>query len=135
MDISLIYIDPITRVLSFKVGVFPLTGIMKLVQIVVLSLLNISGKDVLNPEDGGGLPDLIGWGPDASADNEILGEVVRRLYKTEVEISNYQTGLDLPPDEKLKTLKVLELTRPSADEIQVRIRVINELGRTIDMVI
>lgn len=97
VDISLISVDPQTRIVSLKVGTFPVTGITKLLQVVILSLLNISGKDVLNPEDGAGLPELIGWGLDDSNNTEILGEIVRRIHKTEVEVSNYQTGLNLPP--------------------------------------
>jgi hypothetical protein len=135
LDISLIYVDPKTRILSFKVGTFPITGVMKLVQIVVLSLLNISGKDVLRPEDGGGIPDLIGWGIDETNNTELLGEIVRRVHKTEVEVSNSQTGLDISPDEKLKSIKVLEVTRPSLDEVLVRLRLTNELGQSTDVVI
>lgn len=136
MDIQVLYIDPSTRRVSLKLGFKSVTGISKLLQIVVLSLLNVPGKDILDPELGGGLPELIGLNFDPTDTGEILSEVGRRIRKAETEIQTSQVGLNCPPDEKLQSIQVASITPgENLDEVLVRLRVINELGQRSDVVL
>lgn len=136
MDISLLEINPDTGAIKLKLGSKQVKGLTKLVQIVVLSLLNVPGKDVLEPEKGGGIPELIGMNFDPTDLTEILGELTRKIRKTETEIMRDQVGLNITSDEKLKEIKIIKVQQgDSLDEISARIRVINELGQQSDVVI
>ena len=137
MDIQLIDVDPTTREVYFKLKPKKVTGISKLVQIVVLSLMNVSGRDVLDPSKGGGLPALVGSNIDPSDSTEIYAEVARRIRKTEEEIIADQVGIGDSTAEKLSELQIVEIKRSdlNIDEIFVRIRVINQEGRSTDIVV
>ena len=135
MDIQLVDVDPVTRVLFFELSPRTLKGISKLVQIVVLSLLNIAGQDVLDPEKGGGLPSLISSNIDPSDSTEIFADVAQRVRKTETEVIDAQIGINDPPEEKLQELRIIELTNgENIDEVLVRIRIISEAGQATDVV-
>lgn len=136
MDISLIQVDPESKQVSLKLGHQPLKGMSKLVQIVVLSLLNTPGRDILNPESGGGIPDMIGMNYDPGDLGDILAELTRRVRKSEAEVIADQVGLILDPEERLKSLSIVSLSPGgSLDEVAARIRVINELGQQSDVVL
>lgn len=135
-DLQLIDVDEITRVVSFGIKPKKVTGISKLIQIVVLSLLNVPGRDVLDPDKGGGLPALIGYNIDLNDSTEIFAEVVQRVKKTHSEVVAAQIGLDEEPEEKLQELQIVEIKQgTNADELFVRIRIVNEAGRTADIVV
>lgn len=135
MDVQMIERDPLSGRISFKLRAKRLTGISKLVQIVVLSLMNVPGQDVLDPDKGGGIPTLVGSNIDPNDSTEIFAEVARRIRKTEQEIIDFQIGVNDPPDEKLRELRILGIERGgSADEVFVRIRVVNEAGQATDVV-
>lgn len=135
-DLKVIYVDPVTRRVSFKVSATPATGIDLLVQVVILSLLNVPGQDVLDPNDGAGIPEMIGMNIDATDTTEILAEVARRIKKAQTEIINAQTGLSLLAEEKLRELFVASVAPgENLDEVLVTIRVINEAGRISDVVV
>lgn len=130
----MVIIDPVTRRATLRASHRPVTGITKLVQIVVISLLNVPGQDILDPDAGGGLPELIGLNFDPDDSSELMSEVARRVRKTEVEVLNSQIGLDCPPDERLKEVTVLSVgPGAQADEMTVRLRVVNELGQRSDI--
>lgn len=136
MEILLIYIDPSTRRVSFKIQPKIASGVLKLTQIVLLSLLNVPGQDVLDPEDGGGIPELVGFnfGPDEF--NEIAAEVTRRVRKTETEVLDKQIGLSILPSERLNEIQIVNIEEGDGiDSVFVRLRIINELGQTQDVVI
>ena len=135
MDIQLISIDPLTRVASLKLSSKFVSGIHKLIQIVILSLLNTPGRDLLDPDRGAGIPEMIGMNYDSSNMVEILGEITRRVKISEKEIMTDQIGLNLPPAEKLQELKVISVS-PGATlgEVKARIRIINELGQQSEVV-
>lgn len=135
MDIQMIERDPQTGRISFKLKAKKLTGISKLVQIVVLSLLNVPGQDVLDPDKGGGLPALVGGNIDPNDSTEVFAEVARRVRKTEQETIDFQIGVNDPPEEKLRELRILGIDRGGTpDEVFVRIRVVNEAGQATDVV-
>lgn len=136
MDISLLQVDPDTREVSFKLSHKSIKGMSKLLQIVVLSLLNTPGKDVLDPGDGAGIPEMIGMNYDPSDLGDILAELTRRVRKSETEILASQVGLILAPEETLRSVSIMSVSPGAAlDEVAVRIRIINELGQQSDVVI
>jgi phage baseplate assembly protein W len=136
MDISLIYVDPNTNVVSLKLSSKLLTGLPKLIQIVVLSLLTVPGRDILYPEAGGGIPEMISMNLDPSDYSEVLAELTRRIKKTEREVLENQVGSTSPLAERLRELKIISVgPGASVDEIYARIRIINELGQQSDVVI
>lgn len=136
MEILLIYIDPQTKRVTLKIQPRVASGVLKLTQIVLLSLLNVPGQDVLNPEDGGGIPELIGFNFGEGEINEIAAEVTRRVRKTETEVLDQQIGLTITPSERLKEVQIVDI-QPGAtiDTVFVRLRIVNELGQQQDVVI
>jgi hypothetical protein len=136
MDIQLFTINPTTY--EIKWGLVPkvITGINKLVQIVVLSLLEIPGYDVLDPAHGSGIPSMIGDNIDAEDISAVKGEIARKIKKTQSEVIRSQVGLNCPLDEKLIDLKILNISQgESIDEIMVRIRVISAAGKAANVVL
>jgi phage baseplate assembly protein W len=135
MDIQLIQIDQYTRRVSLKLSPKSVKGLTKLVQIVVLSLLNTPGKDILDPERGSGIPSMIGMNLDPNDLNEVLSEVSRRVRVTELEITKDQIGKELSSDEKLKEVKIMSVAPgTNLGDVFIKIRVINELGQQSDVV-
>lgn len=136
MDISLIYINPDTNVVSLKLSNKIVTGISKLIQIVILSLLNTPGQDILDPDMGGGLPDMLGMNIDPNDYSEVLAELTRRIKKTEKEVLYNQIGSTSDSSEKLREVSIISVgPGASAGEIYAKIRIINELGQYSDVVI
>jgi len=135
-DIKVIHRDTTTGRLTFKVSSMPVIGSDLLVQLVVLSLLNTPGKDILDLNNGGGIPEMIGLNIDATDSTEIVAEVTRRIKKTQVEIINAQSGLNVTSDEKLRDLQITGISQgETIDEVLVVIRVINEAGKITDIVV
>lgn len=135
-DVKVVFVDPTTRRVSFQASSLPISGIDLLIQVVILSLLNVPGQDVLDPNDGAGIPDMVGMNIDATDSTEVLAEITRRIKKSQTEIINAQTGLDLLPEEKLKELFVAKVAGgEQIDEVLVTIRIINEAGRISDVVV
>jgi len=135
-EIQLIDVDPATRRVFFVLKPKRLKGINKLVQIVVLSLLNVAGRDALDPEKGGGLPSLVGSNIDPNDSTEVFGEIARRVRKSEKEIVDAQIGLNEDPEENLTEIQIVKIQNgDNDDEIFVRLRVINEVGRATELVV
>ena len=136
MEILVIYIDPNTKQVTLKIQPRIASGVLKLTQIVLLSLLNVPGQDVLDPELGGGIPELIGFNFGEGEINEIAAEVTRRVRKTETEILDQQIGLTIPPSERLREVQIVDIQPGSSiDTVFVRLRIVNELGQQQDVVI
>lgn len=136
-DIQLIEVDPVTRRVSFGIRPATLSGISKLIQIVVLSLMNSPGRDVLDPSKGAGFPSLIGLGFDPSDDTELFAELARLVRKAEKEIAEDQLALQATSEERLREIQIMSMTRPEdqPDEVLIRLRVVNEVGRAADIVL
>jgi hypothetical protein len=136
MDISLLKIDESTRAVSLELSSKVVTGLTKLVQVVVLSLLNSPGRDILDPDRGSGIPDMVGMNYDPLDLSEVVSDLTSRIRKSETEILADQVGLNAPASEKLRELKIVSVGPGTAlDEVVARIRVINELGQQSDVVL
>lgn len=133
MDIQIINVDPTTRVVTFKVQPRVLTGIMKLVQIVVLSILNVAGQSVLYPNDGGNLPALLGSNVDPNDSNAVFAEVARLIKKSETETINYQVGVNDPAEELLSELQITQVGSVDIDRVAISIRIVNQAGQSFDI--
>lgn len=136
MDLSVLYIDPSSSRVSLRLSHNIVKGLKKLLQTVILGLLNTPGKDILDPETGGGIPEIVGYGFDVTDLTEIVTEVTRRVRKIETEIINDQIGLEIEPSERLQEIQIISIAPGEAlDEIDIKIRVENELGQQIDVVL
>lgn len=136
MDISLLKIDESTRAVSLELSSKVVTGLTKLVQVVVLSLLNSPGRDILDPDRGSGIPDMVGMNYDPLDLSEVVSDLTSRIRKSETEILADQVGLNAPASEKLREIKIISVgPGTSLDEVVARIRVINELGQQSDVVL
>ncbi|NDC22657.1 MAG: hypothetical protein EBZ49_00780 [Proteobacteria bacterium] len=135
MDIQIINVDPETNVVSFGIKPKVLTGISKLIQIVVISLLTIPGKDALNPDEGGGLQDLLGSNIDPEDSTSIFSEIARKVKKSETEIISNQVGSNDPPEEKLSEIQIVSIAQGNIDEIFVTLRVVNQVNQASVIVI
>ena len=135
-DIQIMDVDPTTREVTFVTKPRLLSGISKLVQIVVLSLMNVSGRDVLDPEKGGGLPSLIGINVDPLNSSSLFGEIARDIKKSESEIISDQLASSDPPEEKLKELQIINIGQgTNIDEIFIKVRVINQVNQSINIMV
>lgn len=136
MDTKIVHVHPSSRQVSIRLSPMTVSGIDLLIQLVVLSLLNDPGKAILDIADGGGLPELIGRNLSMEDPQELYAELQQRINKTKTEVLNQQLGLDLEAEEKLRDLTILSV-EPGVDESSatVRIRLINEAGRIIDLAV
>lgn len=136
MDIKLIHLDG-NNTVYFKLSSKVVTGMEKLIQLVVLTLLDEPGRSVLFPESGGAIPSLIGQNIDVADSNEIFSEITTRVKATEEEIINNQLNLIAQPSEKLREIKIVNIERSSTqiDTILVTLRVVNEAGRQVDVIV
>lgn len=111
------------------------TGMTKLVQIVVLSFLRNPGRDVIDPEEGSGLRADIGQF-NFSEDNEVKLLVIQRTKAVEKEVLERQEGLVSDPTERLKALKILDVgVDADTAKAVLRVQVINEAGDTTDVLV
>jgi hypothetical protein len=132
-DYKVIKIDPITRIVTLEPSIPPvkITGLEKLVQLTYLAIMNSPGRNVLNPEDGGGLVDMIGqYNLDSVDISEVLSEVTQRIEKIKEEILEYQTNLEVEdPSERLQEFTALTVEQgTNIDTIVVKFRLISEAG-------
>jgi len=136
MDLKVVHIHPETRVVTVRVSSEFVSGVDLLIQIVVLSLLNDPGRSILDPAEGGGLPELIGSNLSMDDEEELYAEIQLRINKTKSEIINQQIGLDLLVEEKLRDLTLLSIESGGNEaSVYVRIRLENEAGRIIDLTV
>ena len=132
-DYKIISIDPITRVVSINPPAVPtkITGLEKLVQVVVLALLNRPGRSAMYPNTGAGMLDFIGQYNMAVNDpSETLGAVMERVEKIKEEILEFQNALtNEDPSERLKDFTALSVEQGTQiDQVVVKFRLVSEAG-------
>jgi hypothetical protein len=101
------------------------TGIDRLAQVISKSLLTTPGSDQWAKQWGGGLDNLVPIMHDleevtASASNKIMFAI----SKVEQDIINSQLGQDLPDDEVLLSLEVLDIRVDNFDKVSLYIRIV-----------
>jgi len=136
MDLKMLVIDPRTNRMSIQLQSKMVSGMDLLVQIVVLNLLTNPETDLLDPNDGGGLRELIGTNYDPDDLSELYTDISRRIAKTQSEIISRQIEVDTPTEERLRQIEIVSLTASQElGTVNLRLRIENEVGRTRDVVI
>lgn len=137
-DLKVYTVDPDGRIkLALPMPPVKVSGKEKLVQIVVLALLNDPGRNAFYPEDGSGLPSMIGSNVSVDDPTETLAEVSEKVDKIKDEILDAQTGLsNEEPSELLRDLIVLNVeTGVNIDEVLLKLRIVSEAGDETDLVV
>jgi hypothetical protein len=138
-DIRVIQRDPSTGKLSFSMTARPQTisGLDKLVQVFALALYNSPGRDVLDPNNGGGLEDLIGQHNYSRDELSVLmDEVYRILDKVATEVKKSQEGLineDL--NAMLNTYRITDFKEEELGRISLKIRLVSMAGKAVDITV
>jgi len=132
-EYKIINIDPITRVVTLIPPIYPekISGLEKLVQIVVMALLNSPGRSAMYPEQGAGLKDFIGqYNISITDPSEMLGEIAEKIEKIKEEILDNQNSLENDaPSERLADFIALSVDQgANIDQVVVKFRVISEAG-------
>ena len=132
-DYKVISIDPVTREVTIKPPATPtkVSGLEKLVQVVVLALINRPGRSAMYPTSGAGMHDFIGQYNMAVNDpSETLGAVMERVEKIKEEILEYQNSLtNEDPSERLKDFTALSVEQGTQiDQVVVKFRLVSEAG-------
>lgn len=111
MDLNIVVIDPITRIVSFKLNMVPrrTMGIEGLVQIVAKTILTTPGTDIWCPEYGGGLMSYQANGVNSSKMQMVRADIISIVKRSEEQLKSEQSSLNLKDDEKLKSLQVLSV--------------------------
>lgn len=134
-DLTCIYIDPITSKASLRLASKPVTGINKLIQLVILTLMTSPGSDLLDNKDGAGMLDLPSMNIDPNDLSELYAEVSRKVSLAQAEILKYQIGMDVSAEEKLKSISIISLEVVDSDEVALQLRIENEVGRAQTVVV
>lgn len=137
MDFPLINFDPTTGIATVGIPTVPrrLTGINKLVQVVVIAVLKNGGQAVIDPEQGSGLRAMIGYF-NYTTPTEVQVEVLKRIKLIEQQIISNQANFSLQSSEKLTSLKVLQVaTDPVTGATAVKIKVNNQAGQSTTLVV
>lgn len=95
--------------LEYEIGdkTIVVTGIQKLVQLFVKWLLQSPGSDILNPDRGGGLQEMVGNITSSRYMGPVLGVITRAVSTTSSQIRSAQVSAKgLPLDERLLSAEV-----------------------------
>jgi hypothetical protein len=98
-----------------------ISGVAHLAQVVINYLTTTPGSDSLNDTKGGGLVDLC---RQYRANNpELKQKISERIDRTELQIQQEQSQLNLPDSEKLSALELISITRDSDNPTQLNIEI------------
>ena len=68
--------------------------------------------------------------------SELTAELGRRISKLESEITDDQVGIDIPAEERLREIELKSISNSETPgEVPVRIGIVNEMGRSEDVVL
>lgn len=111
MDLNIVIIDPVTRIVSFKLNFVPrrTVGIEGLLQLVAKTILTTPGTDSWSPWYGGGIIAYKNRGLTKARMKTITSDIVSIVKKSEENIRKAQTAINLSNDEKLRSLEVLSV--------------------------
>ena len=132
-DFKVIKIDERTRRVTIEPNLInpkKVSGLKKLIQVVILAIFNDPGRNVFTPSAGSGLPSLIGSNINPADPTEALADVTERLEKIRDEILENQNTLENEESsERLADLQVLSVdTGVQIDEVIVKLKLISEAG-------
>ena len=138
MDYQMVVYDATTGVATVQIPTIPkiLTGLDKLVQIVVLYFLRNPGKAVLQPVEGSGLRADIGSYNTTIDGAEIRALAIQRTQAGQQEIISRQSANQGTPDERLKSLILRDFAYDESTLMTVlKVQVINEAGDSTNVLV
>ncbi len=123
-DIKIVYRNKVTGILTIGMPRHAefVTGVSKLVQIVVLELLTSPGRDIIDPNDGGNLRSLIGSNINYDDESEVFTEIKMLIFTAEENIKKRQISASRPANEQLASLTLLDVV-PNEDEALLEISI------------
>jgi hypothetical protein len=128
-DLKVLIQDPNTGALTLGLSRPPeyVSGIDKLVQIVVLEILNNGGRSIFRPGAGGGLRALLGTNTDYDDVSELFSDVQVTLARVEENIKRAQVTTSRPPSERLSQLQIVDIVPDEPNlAVEVYLGVVNE---------
>ena len=152
MDYPVIQVDGVVESQDFSVtglprGVRPVVltstknpfakkGIFKLIQLAILTLLKTPGRDIISPTSGGGLKRLLSKPVGPRLIQGLRGEISVAVSSTEDQLISEQTGVELPPEERLATFVMLSADF-NFDETawDIVVRLVSEAGGAADVLL
>lgn len=136
MDINILTINPETRIASFRFNKVPrkTRGIEGLLQLVAKTILQTPGQDIWSSEYGGGLLSYTANGVHSGMRSKIRNDISSIIRQSEKQILEEQSGMLLDSDEKLQSLKLLDIEWLSDNvSIIIRVLVTSVSGENADM--
>jgi phage baseplate assembly protein W len=106
-------------------------GIQKLAQMVEKLLLTTPGTDLFNPLSGGGFLSLLGTNVDSGALQDIFSRVQQSIGFVSQEILSGQEGTDIPLDEQLDALELINVDFENNDTLTIKILIRSKSGQRI----
>lgn len=117
---------------TFGVRTKPVTGILKLVQMVVKMMLTTPGTDKFAIETGTVVPTLLKKGVSSSSDQIIKMDVTVSLRDLERQIQEIQAAESIADEERLKELNIEKVEfLPASNEWIINIAVLSEAGEGV----
>lgn len=111
-------------------------GIYVLVQLCTLSLMRTPGRDVLSPDMGGGLRSITAKPLGMSSLPERKNEVGSAVAATERQLMEEQVRSTLPPEERLRSLTLEEVSYNfDEQEWRIVIRIVSDAGGAADVLL
>ena len=112
------------------------SGIDKLVQLVVLALLNVGGRSIFSPGKAGGLRALLGSNIDYDDPSELFADVRLVVSRLEQVIKEDQVLTTRPPSERLAAIQVVDIVPDVSNlEASIVLGVFNEEQKVAQAVV
>ncbi len=137
MDLKVVQRDHKTNKIFFSLGnkIEFVDGIDELVQLFIINLYNTPGRDLLFPDEGGGILNLLGMNIDINDKISLTSTLKQIVEKTKNEIIQKQSNID-NPQTKLKSVRICSLKNGDApDEIEIAFQIENEKGQISKFII
>jgi hypothetical protein len=111
-------------------------GIFKVIQIFILVLLKTPGTDIFSPDSGGDLRKIVSRPVGERLVNTRRGEIGLSVSRTEDQILESQTGVTLPPEERLQsaTLRTAEFDFEN-QAWNIVVRLVTDAGGAADVLL
>ena len=86
-----------------------ITGMDALFQRILLKFLKTPGSDILNPQDGGGLQQLLFASSGGSDDPQVIADVTEVVRQVRRQLVQDQQSVQIPASERLADMSITDL--------------------------
>lgn len=131
MDLKVVHRDPKTNRISFSIGdnLEFIDGIEELIQIFIINIFSIPGRNIFFPNEGSGILELLGSNVDINDKTSLISCIKQMIEKTKNEIIDRQEFIE-NKEIKLKNVSLYHVDSGfSSDEIEITIQIENEKGQ------